>query len=98
LGVEVEVVEPPRGGQASETLEAGVAARFGGGHFSVEEHLEERGVAELVRAGVVEHAGQRFGRGGEAQVGELGAQLLVDGVLAHQPASCPRVMSSTMAW
>ena len=37
--------------------------------------------------GVVEFAGQRFGGGGQPQVGEVAAQPLVGRVLAHRDAS-----------
>jgi hypothetical protein len=64
-----------------------MAARFGGGDLDVQQPLEERGVAELDVGGVVELGGQRFGRGAETQVGEVAAQTLIDGVLAHDAPS-----------
>jgi hypothetical protein len=100
LGVEVEVVEVPGGGEPGEAFEAGLAAGLGGRHLDVEEPFEERAVAELVLEGVVELAGERLGGRSEAQVGEMRAQLLVDGVVAHDRASTPRrgPMTSTRRW
>ena len=64
-----------------------MASGFGGGDLDVEEPFQERGVAELGFGGVVQLAGQRFGRGGEAQVGEMASELLVGRVLAHDAPS-----------
>ena len=61
-----------------------MAAGFGGGDLDVEEPFKERGVAELRLGGVVELAGQRFGGGGEPQVGEMAAELLIGRVVAHE--------------
>jgi hypothetical protein len=57
LGVEVEVVEPPGGGQVGEAFQAGVTAGFGGGDLDIEEPFQERRVRQLVVVGVVEFAG-----------------------------------------
>jgi hypothetical protein len=89
LGVEVEVGEPPGGGQRREPGEAGVAAGFGGGDLDVEEPFKERGVAEVGFGGVVQLAGQGFRSRGEPQVGEMGAQTLICRVVAHD-APCTR--------
>ena len=62
-----------------------MAAGFGRGDFDVEEPLQEGGVAKLLFGGVVEFARQRLGGGGETEVGEVATELLIGGVLRHQP-------------
>jgi len=86
LGVDVVVGEPPGSGEAGEPFQAGQAADLGGGHLDVEESFQEGGVAELLCVGVFEGARECFGGGAEAEVGEMGAEFLVDGRLAHRPA------------
>jgi hypothetical protein len=60
---------------------------LGGGDFDVEEPFEERGVPELGFGGVVELAGQRFGRGAQTQVGEMASELLIGRVVARDAPS-----------
>ena len=78
-----------RQGAGRQAKRARLACRraVGGGDLDGEEPFEERGVAELVRGGVVELGGQGLGGGGEPQLGEVAAQLLVDRGLAHRVTS-----------
>jgi hypothetical protein len=91
LGVEVEVLDPPRGWEVREPQPACVSSGFGGVDLDVEEPGQELGVAQLLFRRGVELAGQRFGRGGEFEVGEVGSELLVDGVGAAHPTSSPSI-------
>jgi hypothetical protein len=68
LGVEVEVLQPPGGGEGGKPQPALLAACLGGGDLDAEQVLQERGVAELVGWGVVQGGGQRFGGGLQTQV------------------------------
>ena len=80
-GVEVEVVQPCRGGQACEAGAAGEAARGVGGDFQRHEPFEGGGDGEPLGAGRIEHGWQVLGCGGELQCREVSAQPLVGGCL-----------------
>jgi hypothetical protein len=77
LGVEVEVLQPPGGGEGGKPQPAGVAAGFGGVDLDGEQALQERGVAELLGVGMIEGGGQRLGGGVQAQVVQVASELLV---------------------
>ena len=49
--------------------------------------MQELGVAGLVPLGGLQGRGERVGGGGELQVGEVRAELLVDRVGSHQHAT-----------
>jgi hypothetical protein len=51
--------------------------------------FQERGVAEVLGGGAVQFGGQRFGRGGQTQRGQVPAQLLVERVLTHRTVAVP---------
>ena len=93
LGVEVEVGQLPGRGQAREAGQAGLPAGLGGGDLDRQEAFQERGMAEA-GGGVVELGGQRLGRGGQPQLGEVTAQLLVDRRLAHPVTSASPASSA----
>jgi hypothetical protein len=78
LGVEVEVLQPPGGGEGGKAQAALLAAGLGGVDLDRQQTLQECGVAELLGVGVVEGSGQRFGGGVQAQVVEVASELLVD--------------------
>ena len=48
----------------------------------------------VARGGVVEFGGQGLGGGGQAQLGEVAAQLLVDRGLAHRVTSASSAQSA----
>jgi hypothetical protein len=73
LGVEVEVFQPPGGREGGKAEPALLAACLGGGDLDAEQVLQERGVAELGRTGVVQGGGQCFGGGLQAQVVQVAA-------------------------
>jgi hypothetical protein len=61
------------------------AELLGGADLEAEQALQEGGVAEALLGGALQLLGQALGSGGEPQVGEVGAELLVDGgLLAHR--------------
>lgn len=65
-----------------------MAAGLGGRHLDGEQPLEELGVVGLGLHGPVELGRQGLGRRVQLEVGEVGAELLVEGVAAH-PTSSP---------
>jgi hypothetical protein len=77
----------PGGGQAGEATPAGQAPFLGAGHLDAQQPGQEGAVAELLPAGVLELGGEGLGGGGQTQVGEVPAQLLVHALLAHRAAS-----------
>jgi hypothetical protein len=46
--------------------------------------VQELGVAGLGLLRIIEGGGELFGGGGELEIGEVAAQLLVGGVLVHR--------------
>jgi hypothetical protein len=77
LGVEVEVFQPPGGGEGGKAEPALLAACLGGGDLDAEQVFQERGVAQLCLLGVLEGGGECFGGGLQAQVVQVAAELLV---------------------
>ena len=71
-------------GEAGEPQAAGEAAFAGRVDLDVEQVVQELGVAGLGLLGLLERGGQLLGCGGELEVGEVAAQLLVGGVLVHR--------------
>ena len=86
LGAEVELLERLAGGKLGEAQPALEAALLDGGDLGGEQVVQELGVAGLVALGVLERGRELLGDGGEAQVGEVRAELLVGGV-GHQHAT-----------
>jgi hypothetical protein len=87
LGVVVELCERLLAGEAREAQPALEPALLCCFDLDCEQPLEEARVGGLVALGVLERAGELLGRGTEAQVGEMGAQLLVDALLFHRAAA-----------
>jgi hypothetical protein len=84
LGAEVELLEGLGRGEPGEPQAAGEAALLGRGDLDVEQVVQQLGVAGLVALGRLERGGEMLGRGGELEVGQVAAQLLVAGVLVHR--------------
>jgi hypothetical protein len=90
LRVEVELLERLVRGELREPhppVEASLLAR---GDLDLEEVVQELGVAGLVSLGCLESRCELVGHGGELEVGEMAAELLVDRVGAHQHATSAR--------
>jgi hypothetical protein len=89
LGIEVEVVECPGSGQAGEAEASVELALLGGGDLDAEQLRQEGGVGHLLARCLFEQRGERLGGGLEAEVGGVGADLLIEAGLAHgrTPAS-----------
>ena len=87
LSFEVEVGDPPGGGQAGQAGKGGEPAGVGGGHFEGEQPLQQRGGAPAFGLGLVEQAGQGLGRRAQVQVGEVASQGLVGRCLGHAVTS-----------
>jgi hypothetical protein len=87
LGIEVEVLKPERRGQGGEALQAGPPADLGGGDLHLQEPLQKGSVAELLGGGVLELGRKGLSGGGHAQIGEVAAGFLIDGVVAHRVPS-----------
>ena len=83
LGAEVELVERVAGGELGEAQSALEAALLDGVDFVGEQVVQELGVGGLVALGLLERGRELLGDGAQAQVVEVRAQLLVDGV-GHQ--------------
>jgi hypothetical protein len=90
LGVEVEVLQPPRGGQGGEAEPPLEPALLGGPELEGEQTLQEGGVAELLLAGLLELGREGFGGGLQTEVVEVTAQLLVEALLGHRAASASK--------
>lgn len=87
LRIEVELLERLARRQLGEAQAALQAALLSSLNFDGEEIRQELGVAGLVALGGLQGRGEGVGRGSELEVGQARAQLLVDGVRAHQHAS-----------
>jgi hypothetical protein len=77
LGLEVEVLQTVRGGQAREAAASSQTPFLGRGDLHGQQPLQEGGVAQVILPRPLELAGERLGGGAEPQVGEMGAQALV---------------------
>jgi len=84
LGAEVELLQGLGGWEPGEPQAAGEAALLGRGDLDVEQVVQKLGVAGLVALGALERGRELLGRGGELEVGEVAAELLVAGVLVDR--------------
>src|SRR4029077_6899792 len=73
--------------------QAGLPPGGGGGDLDGEKPFGERGMAGVVRSGVVEFGRQGLGGGGQAQPGEVAAQAPADRSLAHRVTSARSAQS-----
>ena len=87
MGGEVELLDRLARGQLGEPQPALQAALLDGVDFGGEQGVEELGVAGLVALGRFERRREPFGDRRQPQVGEVLAQLLVEGV-GHQQCTC----------
>jgi hypothetical protein len=88
LGIEVEVVECPGSGQAKRRRPS--SRRCSVAATSMRSSCARKGgVGHLLALCLFEHRGERLGGGLKAEVGEVGADLLIEAGLAHgrTPAS-----------
>src|SRR5690606_470535 len=76
-GVDVEVGQGGRGGQAGEPQPAGQPAGGGGLDFHGQQPLQRHGQRQSLGGSLVEHRGQRFGGRGEFEFGQVRTQLLI---------------------
>ena len=83
---EVELLERLARRQLGEPQPALQAALLDRLDLMVEQVVQELGVGRLVALGRLERSGELVGDGGEPQVVQVPAQLLVDGV-GHQDAT-----------
>ncbi len=81
---EVELLERFGRWESGEPQSAGEPPFSGRGDFDVEQVMQELGVAGLGLLDLLERGRQLLGGGGELEVGEVAAQLLVGGVLVHR--------------
>src|SRR5450756_1474517 len=84
LGAEVEVSDPPGCRQAGKPQPAGQPARLGGFHLGGQQALQGGEQTPALGSGLVEHLGQRLGRGRQPQERQVRAQPLVALGLAHR--------------
>src|SRR6266540_2703694 len=87
LGVVVDVGERLLGREAGEAEPALEPAPLDRLHLESEQPLEEARVRRLSLLGVLKGGGELLGDRAEPQVGEVGAQLLVDALLGHRAAA-----------
>ena len=97
MGVEVEIGQLPRCWQAGEAGQAGLAALFGGRDLDREQPFQKRSVSELAARGVFQFAGQCFSGRGQAQRGQVPAQLLIDRCLTHRVTPVASVTAAVTA-
>ena len=86
LGAEVELLERAAGGELGEAQAALEAALLDRVRLRGRAGRQELGVGGLVALGVLERGRELLGDGAQAQVVDVRAQLLVDGV-GHQHAT-----------
>ena len=72
-------------GRQAKRSRPGPPPGLGGHHLDIQQTREELGVTESFLAGVLELPGQGLGGGAEAQIGQVAADLLIDGGLGHRP-------------
>ena len=84
LGVEVELLECAPGWELGEAQAALEAALLDGVDLGGDQVVQEPGVAGLVAFGGFQRGREAFGDGGQAQVREVAAQLLVERVAGHR--------------
>jgi len=97
LGVEVEVAQPPRGGQAGKPGQRRLPSGLGGGDLDRQEPLEEGGVAGGLGGGALQLGGQRLGGGLKAQRGQVAAEPLVGRGLGGLAGGAHRAPASSSA-
>ena len=76
-GVEVEVVQGGRGGQAGEPQPAGQSAGVAGVDFDGQQPFQGGGQRQAFGGGLVQDGRQRFGGGVQFELGQVRAQLLI---------------------
>jgi hypothetical protein len=87
-GVDVEVGQGGRGGQAGESQSTGQPASGAGLDFDGQQALQGDGQREIFGGGLVEDRGKGFSGGGQFECGQMRAQLLIAGTLP--PTAIPR--------
>ena len=76
-GVDVEVGQGGRGGQAGEPQPAGQPTGGAGVDFDGQQPLQRDGQRQALGGGLVQDRGQRFGGGVQFEFGQVRAQLLI---------------------
>lgn len=81
LGGEVEVGERVGSREGGDAQQPGVPAGGRGGDLGGEQPLQGGDEGEVLGAGGIQDLGERLGRGGQSEGGQVGAQPLVGGGL-----------------